>query len=182
MSIFFLVLKMGGVNLKKDPVYVLFGSIFLELGLLLAADAAWHIWRTRLVDWTQWHWSWGALALGWWKCFLLCFACVLCVCVCFFLCVCEWHVIIFVYVFLSETRFLHWRVKVECWRGTRVYQCFKVIAFGCFFVFVLLFWGSTTPNQVHEAEFAEEQFWATPPDSTEGNHADCALLSRWAKA
>jgi len=31
---------------------------------------------------------------------------------------------------------------------------------------------------VHEAEFAEEQFWATPPDSTEGNHADCALLSR----
>ena len=32
--------------------------------------------------------------------------------------------------------------------------------------------------QVHEAEFAEEQFWATPPDSTEGNHADCALLSR----
>ena len=102
--------------------------------------------------------------------------------VCFFLCVCEWHVTIFVYVFLSETRFLHWRVKVECWRGTRVYPCFKVIAFGCFFVFVMLFWGSTTPNQVHEAEFAEEQFWATPPDSTEGNHADCALLSRWAKA
>ena len=44
---------MGGVNLKKDPVYVLFGSIFLELGLLLAADAARHIWGTRLVDWTQ---------------------------------------------------------------------------------------------------------------------------------
>merc|ERR1712223_1732457 len=31
---------------------------------------------------------------------------------------------------------------------------------------------------VHEAEFAEEQFWATPPDTSEGNHADCALLSR----
>lgn len=31
---------------------------------------------------------------------------------------------------------------------------------------------------VHEAEFAEEQFWAVPPDSSEGNHADCALLSR----
>ena len=49
-------------------------STFLELGLLLAADAARHIWRTRLVDWTQWHWTWGELALGGWKCFLFCFA------------------------------------------------------------------------------------------------------------
>ena len=35
------------------------------------------------------------------------------------------------------------------------------------------------PNEkVREAEFAEEQFWGVPPDSSEGNHADCALLSR----
>ena len=33
-------------------------------------------------------------------------------------------------------------------------------------------------KKVHEAEFATEQFWAVPPDSSEGNHADCALLSR----
>ena len=59
---------------------------------------------------------------------------------------------------------------------------FEVNAFVCLFVFVLLFWGHKHSAQVHEAEFAEEQFWATPPDSTEGNHADCALLSRWAKA
>jgi len=34
---------------------------------------------------------------------------------------------------------------------------------------------------VREAEFAEEQFWGMPPDSSEGNHADCALLSRCEK-
>ena len=84
---------------------------------------------------------------------------------------------------------------------------FEVNAFVCLFVFVLLFWGhkhsaqvheayfkvnafickcigvfgdktKIHSAQVHEAEFAEEQFWATPPDSTDGNHADCALLSR----
>ena len=32
---------------------------------------------------------------------------------------------------------------------------------------------------VHEAQFVEEEFWATgSPDMQEGNHADCARLSR----
>ena len=48
----------------------------------------------------------------------------------------------------------------------------------CWFVFVC--WLERNTGQVHEAEFAEEQFWATPPDTSEGNHADCALLSRQA--